>query len=411
VSSRLSAAARTEQRIALLAAGTAPRRLETRAEAQSLLAKVEWSHLIETLRRRRLLPTLGPRIVELTEGGSSEEFAAAVEQALEAGRRHGAFLALVSQRVTAALASAGIRSQPLKGPLMSEAIYGDLGRRLSNDVDLLVPPEQLAAAVQVVRGLGYDPPADRADGDGLPQLHFALVHERGELPPVELHWRIHWYERDFARQRLLPPSIDGADGWRPQPVDELAALLQFYGRDGFVDLRLAADIAAWWDAFGGGLEGGALDEVMSSYPRLKRVLGVGAKVAQRTVGLPATMVMAAPPELDLRERIALRLADPNPRTSEPQLHAEMGLVDGLLTPADDLRAFARRQILEPPQALELGAVAGAEDRGGMRIRYAARVLIRCGVLGRYALAIARAFKPVPQRGRSVRTPAAGSYSP
>jgi hypothetical protein len=410
VSARLSAAARAEQRIALLTAATASRRLETRAEARSLLGSIEWPHLTETLRRRRLLSTLGPRIVELMEGEPSGEFAATVEQALEAGRHHGLFLTLVSQRVTSALADAGIRSQPLKGPQLSEAIYGDPGRRLSNDVDLLVPPEQLATAVEVVRELGYDPPADRAGDDGLPQLHFALVHGRGELPPVELHWRIHWYERAFARERLLPPSLDAAADWRPRPVDELAALLQFYGRDGFVDLRLAADIAAWWDAFGAELSAGALDEVMAAYPRLARVLGVGARVAERTVGLPASLVMTAPSRLDLRERIALCLADPNPRTSESQLHAEMGLVDGLLTPADDLRAFARRQILEPPQAPERAAT-GAEDRGLLRIRYAARVLVRCGVLGRYALAIVRTFKPARGRGRNVRTPAAGSYSP
>lgn len=52
-----------------------------------------------------------------------------------------------------------------------------------------------------------------------------LVHERGELPLVELHWRMHWYEQDFARERLLPPAEDPMGDWRPAPVDELATLL------------------------------------------------------------------------------------------------------------------------------------------------------------------------------------------
>jgi hypothetical protein len=85
---------------------------------------------------------------------------------------------------------------------------------------------------------------------GLPLLHFVLVHERGELPPVELHWRVHWYERSFARERLLPPAVDPPGDWRPAPADELAALLLFYARDGFIDLRLASDLGAWWDVHG-----------------------------------------------------------------------------------------------------------------------------------------------------------------
>ena len=122
---------------------------------------------------------------------------------------------------------------------------------------------------------------------GLPLLHFALVHERGELPPVELHWRVHWYERSFARERLLPPAVDPLDDWRPAPADELAALLLFYARDGFVDLRLATDLGAWWDVYGAELPPGALDELLHSYPAFAHAIPVALRVAERLVGLPA----------------------------------------------------------------------------------------------------------------------------
>ena len=46
-------------------------------------------------------------------------------------------------------------------------------------------------AVEVVRTLGYAVPTDHVEQGGLPLLHFVLAHERGELPPVELHWRVH----------------------------------------------------------------------------------------------------------------------------------------------------------------------------------------------------------------------------
>jgi hypothetical protein len=372
-----------ERQLILLSAGTAARRRATRELARQLTADVEWSRLAETLRLRKLLPVLGPRILELVdESPTSSGFAAVVEQGLEAGRRQGAFLQLVSLRVMAMLADAGIRCAPLKGPLLGEAIYGDPGRRLSGDVDLLIAPEQLQAAVEVVRGLGYGAPTDHVQECGLPLLHFLLAHERGDLPPMELHWRVHWYERAFARERLLPPAGAASD-WRPAPADELAALLLFYARDGFVDLRLAADLGAWWDVFGADLPAGALDELLCSYPALARVIAAALSVAEKVVGLPAERIVGDARKLSLRERIAVRLANPNPHSSQSQLYADMGLIDGLLAPPGGFGAFVGRQLLPAPEVLDKQAQHGAKHRARTR-------LARCaGQLARYALAMIR----------------------
>ncbi len=372
-----------ERRLILLSAGTTAYRQGIHEEAGQLLGEVDWLRFAETLRLRRLLPTLGPRILGLAEGRASDDFGATVEHAIDAGRRHGAFLQLVSLRVMTMLADAGIRSAPLKGPLMGEAIYGDPGRRPSNDIDLLVAPEQLQTAVEVVRGLGYEAPTDHIEQCGMPRLHFALVHERDELPPVELHWRIHWYERDFARDRLLPPTCDEQGGWRPAPADELAALLLFYARDGFVDLRLACDLGTWWDIFGADLKPGALDDLLGVYPALARVIPAAVKAAENTVGLPATQIIGHMPKLDLRERVAVRLANPNPRASQPQLYAEIGLIDGLLMPPGGLRAFIRRQVILPPEVL------GELDRRAPKRRARSPLRRGAGIMGRYGLAAAR----------------------
>jgi Uncharacterised nucleotidyltransferase len=354
-----------------------------REQASPLIEQVDWLALADTLRSRRLLPVLGPRILELAEKSANHEFAAAVEQAIDTGRRHGAFLQLVSLRITAMLAQAGIRSTALKGPLFGEAIYGDPGRRLSSDIDLLVSPDQLQAAVDVVRGLGYSAPTDYVQANGLPLLHFVLAHERKELPPVELHWRIHWYEDHFAQERLLPPATDTPGDWRPEPVDELAALLLFYARDGFIDLRLASDLSGWWDVHGAELLPGALDELLRSYPALARVIPVAVVVAGKIAGLPAREIMKDMPKLGVRERMAVRLANPNPRSSLSQLYADIGLIDGLLTPAGELGAFVRRQVLPPREVLD----QQARHRGRPRQRSA--VGRGAGVLARYGLTMTR----------------------
>ena len=377
---------RAERQLILLSAGTTARRQAMREQAGQLIADVEWSRLAETLRLRKLLPALGPRILELAEGRASEGFATAVEQAITAGRRQGAFLQLISLRVMAMLADAGIRSTVLKGPLLGEAIYGDPGRRLSGDIDLLVEPDQLEGAVEVVRRLGYTTPNDYVQECGLPLLHFVLVHERGELPPVELHWRIHWYERSFAHERLLPPAMDPLGNWRPAPADELAALLLFYARDGFIGLRLATDLSAWWDVYGTDLSPGALDDLLRAYPALARVIPVAVRVAEELVGLPTARILESMHKLGLRERVAVRLANPSPHTSQSQLYADMGLIDGLLMPRGGFGAFVRRQLLPSSEVLDQQARHGAR-------RHARSPLGRCaGVLGRYGLTMTRLLR-------------------
>ncbi len=340
---------------------------------------VDWSLIANLLYGRRLLSLLGPRLVELAGDRAGDEFATRVTQALDAGRRQGVFLQAIAARVMAALADAELRCTALKGPALSEALYGDPGRRPSSDIDLLVARERLRDAVEVVRTLGYRAPTDYIDERGLPLLHFALAHERDQLPPVELHWRIHWYEQSFASERLLAPSGELTGAWRPAPIDELAALLLFYARDGFIDLRLATDLGACWDAFGASLDRGALDESIRAYPVLENVLLVAAKVAEQTVGLPFDRLTEHKVKLGSRGRIAMRLASPHPHVSLSQLYADMSLIDGLLAPRGGFRAFIGRQVIPPSEVLREQARKAQRQRATSRLGNGARVLVRYGL--------------------------------
>lgn len=352
-----------------------------RGRISELAAVVDWSLVIELLRARRLLPLLGPRLIELIDP-VDEKFAIMVTQAVDAACRQGTFLQLVEERVMSALADAGIVSTVLKGSRLSEALYGDPGRRLSSDIDLLVAGDQLYHAVEVVCNLGYEGPTDHVEDYGLPLLHFALIHKHNQLPPVELHWRMHWYEGRFAGERLLPPDGGHRNLWRPALIDELTALLLFYARDGFINLRLATDLGAWWDTFGADLQPGELDELIHCYPALKHVLLVAVKVAERVVGLPAALLTKQEAKLGVRDIIAIRLADPFPRSSEAQLYADMGLIDGLLVPPGGFREFVRRQLIPPRDVLDEHARKSQRNRATSSWGHGARVLVR------YALAMA-----------------------
>jgi hypothetical protein len=375
-----------EERLALLAAGVAERRQAGRARALELAEGVDPGRLAALLRERRLLATLGPRLVEMCGEALEEGFAAEVEGSVAETRRQAALVALISDRVRGVLAGAGIRSASLKGPALGEELYGEPGRRPSSDIDLLLAADDLQRAVALVRELGYAAPRDPVCEQGLPLLHFALVHERGELPPVELHWRIHWYERDFASERLLPPSPDQRS-WRPAPADELLSLLLYYARDGLLGLRHATDLGAWWDRHGEALEAAPLERVLRRYPALRPAALAATRAAEAVVGVPAAG-LGGGGRLNLRGRAAVRLADPLPRASEAQVFADMGLVDGLLGPREGWRAFLLRQVAPPREALPQGPNGRPVSRLGNGAR----------VLGRYALTVPRLLHPISPAG-------------
>ena len=376
--------ARAERRLILLSAGTAARRQATQRQAKQLAGEVIGGELAATLRARRLLATLGPRILEVSDRDVPTEFAEAVARALTAGRRHSAYMALVGEQVTGILRDAGIRCSKLKGPALAKSIFDDPGRRLSNDVDVLIDAEQLDAAADALLAIGYRRLAGQhLDARGLPLLHLVLANERRELPQVELHWRIHWYEERFAREQLLPPAGDAAADWQPTPAAELVALQLFFARDGFAGLRHASDLSAWWDTHRGRLVPSAVTELSVEYRELARTIAAAASAAEQVVGIPSDEILVRHRTRGVRERTAACLADPHPDTGHRQLYAEMGLVDGLLTPPGGLHAFVRRQLLPPRVVLE----QHAHDRAGKRRH--TRPGRAVGMLARYAFALTR----------------------
>jgi len=368
-----------EQELILLSAATRQRREAQRERFEALVGTVEWPALTERLAHARLLPTLGPRIAELAEDAAPAEFGESASASVEACRRQDALLLLMGEQVIAALRARSISAAALKGPGLGEELHGEAGRRLSSDIDLLVPAARLREAVTIAVELGYEQPTDPVEANGLPLLHFAMPH--GELPAVELHWRIHWYEERFAEERLLPPTGAGGD-WRPEPVDRLIALLLYYARDGFSGMRQATDLAAWWDRFGDGLAEGELEARLASYPQLRPAVSAAARVADRTVGLPSARLLNGSP-LGSRGRVAVALADPRPYATMQQLYAEIALIDGLLTPRGGFGAYFSRQIAPSTAVIQDHTDKALGAHMTSRAGYAMRILGRCALaLGR-----------------------------
>jgi hypothetical protein len=119
----------------------------------------------------------------------------------------------------------------------------------------------------------------------------------------------------------------------------------FYARDGFVGLRYAVDLTAWWDARGTELPPRALADIAAAHPELAPVLRAAVEAAHRVVGLPLYLAEGVPSRA--RGRVAARTANWR-RDGEPlQYAADFTLVDWLVTPRGGQRAFVRRHLFPP----------------------------------------------------------------
>ena len=368
-----------ERGLVLWSAGTAARRASGASAARQELARADCARLQAELERLRMVGIGGPRLVEI---GAPPALARFVADFRAVAARHGVLREFATLRVLRALEDAGIPAAALKGPPLARRLYGDAGARASHDIDVLVAPEHLARAVAVAAELGYARPADRVDRAGRPLLHFALPGA-GDVPDLELHWRVHWYEERFA-PRALARSRPAEDGRRFQPPDELAMLLLFYARDGFAGLRLAADVAAWWDRCGAELDPGALAAIARAEPGLDRALATASRVAARTTGVPD--LLAGRPA----SRLAARIANWPLAGSTDQLRADQALVDLLLAPPGGRAAFVRRQVLMPRAAVAEWLAPARVGRVRLRAEQALRPL---KLAVRWSLALRRALSP------------------
>lgn len=140
--------------------------------------------------------------------------------------------------IFAAMVDAGIRPVVLKGPALADRYYPDPHLRASVDLDLLLEPNDLIRASELLVSSGYacsgSLPGDIAriapgfvewhdleiiDGDGLHEQHISLA-KPGKL--IEIHWRPS-PERlcSISSVGTMPMQIEGVDVLVPSPEDQL----------------------------------------------------------------------------------------------------------------------------------------------------------------------------------------------
>ncbi len=337
-----------EEELTILLSSTQERRDRQRHRIEELADRVDFDSLSTLLGRQNVIFVAYARLAEIAPNSIPTPLREKLDRAAPLTARRGRVAETLALKLQADLEQAGIPAIPLKGPLLSRKLYGDPGMRVMVDLDFLVQADQLDLAVRTIEALGYSIQPDLDQRDGVPLFHQALTHDEDRLLPVELHWRVHWYETNFSHE-MLAQSTETSDGRRARPEDELASLLLVYARDSFLGLRLAGDIATWWDQYGREMETPLLDGTAARHPEIREALTATSWLLEGLVGIPAGALISKPEAPSWRMRTAVQLANWNVIGEPDQVTANATFVDWLLAAPDGWRDFVGRALL-PPRA-------------------------------------------------------------
>jgi hypothetical protein len=157
------------------------RQLDDEAFRAEFLARGEAGRVLalalRSLEHVGLMAMLGPAAVSALQSAAARPRLRAAAQAME------------HQRVLAQLAARGVEVAVLKGAALRLTIYERPEDRYTRDLDLLVAPARVTAAVEALATVGYTAPAgEEARAYRRHHFHVQLRHARGHL--VELHWAL-----------------------------------------------------------------------------------------------------------------------------------------------------------------------------------------------------------------------------
>ena len=140
----------------------------------------------------------------------------------------------------------------LKGPVLSYQLYGNVARRDSLDLDILVRPRDVASALQTLSTIGYSTPKLGAGAfrHWLRHQHELSLINRADNVLLELQWA--WAQRHFVIDRDIDAcfeestelSLAGAAMRVLSPEDTLLYLAVHGAKHGWSTLSLVTDFAA-----------------------------------------------------------------------------------------------------------------------------------------------------------------------
>lgn len=255
---------------------------------------VNWDSLAELAALHGVVGLVRRNLVAL---GASETLPSDAWQQVQNAANQVAFDGMLHARqlaqVIGALRNAGIEPVALKGVALADLLYDDPTVRPSTDLDVLVRPEQLPDALNVLQALGAQMPLQN-------EIDFQRRHSYDlscVLPPaagkatlVELHWHLaprglFDLDLDGWRSRCQSFDLDGTAALRFAPEEQLLHLALHMRKHRYVGLRWLADVAELLRRFSADLDWRYVDAA-ALRAGLQTLLFVTVTQAKQYLGAP-----------------------------------------------------------------------------------------------------------------------------
>jgi hypothetical protein len=246
--------------------------------------------------RHRLLPTIHRNLSTYASGTVLESVLFGFKERVERSQRLVLYSLAELGRVSKLFEADGIQLCALKGPLLSQRLFGDVSLRTSRDIDLLVHPEAVARAEAVLLAGGYQrsfPTRTLTPHQWQVYMqhwrHFVYYHPQRHIV-IELHWALtstDLFSMQAHRQmlsRARPVALAGAKLYTLSDEDLPVYLLIHGSLHCWIRLKWLVDFVAWMrQATESDWEG--LKSRMGDLG-LQRLLAQGALLANRLFDAP-----------------------------------------------------------------------------------------------------------------------------
>jgi hypothetical protein len=172
----------------------------------------EWQALVELAGQQTVGPLLAHRLVNAGAGAIAPiDLRQALRRQYQRNTARNLNLQVELGQLALALRQAGIPVIALKGINLALTVYKNMGLRFMNDIDLLVKPQHLDAARQVLQAIGYSNWREEIPSTSF--QHLPPLQKPGTGARVELHWTI--------LPSISPFQVDMDGLWaraKPMPV-------------------------------------------------------------------------------------------------------------------------------------------------------------------------------------------------
>jgi|WetSurMetagenome_2_1015567.scaffolds.fasta_scaffold00316_29 hypothetical protein len=246
------ACVRNEEELILLCARTSVNDQASERINELIGQGVDWGSIVRTASWHKVIPLLYRSLINAAAYVLPETIREQLYKYYLSNLGRNVFLAKQLLRIVDLLNAQGIATIPFKGLALASSVYGDLGLRQFNDLDLLLHKEDVFRAMDLLRAHGFHPryPLTRDQETCLLNSNYHYEFRRHDLKViVEIHWALapsyspFVIDVDRAWDASNPILLQGKSLLSIAPEDFLLTLCEHGARHCWGRLSWICDVA------------------------------------------------------------------------------------------------------------------------------------------------------------------------